>query len=467
MIDNVKIFVVLRYINYFLGFIKGLVFAIVFTPAEFGYWTYLLLILTIVGYTNFGSEQYLAISYTRSSNFNNKINKINLYTLFHFFIGFVFLACSYIFIDYDIYPFHQFILITLIYFFQIFQKNYSSILRVDGKINIIGFSEIMVSSLTIIPALLVFFNFIKLPFVKIIDFTLFIWLIGLLLKQFLYIVYSKNKLYKFNLNFDKYKYIYGIGIPLLISNTVFYFIIHSNKLLIKEFLNFEELGYFNFAFSISYTIMMFFGSIIWAIFPKLMETFKNIQDDTITKIQKIEEYQRIYSFLILLTGICLLSAIKPLIINFLPKYINSINLITTLIFAQYFISNSVFYKTCLFANYEKKKILISTLIGFILGFIISVVFLLISDNIQFISYSICVSYIIISISYIYSYSLITKKLNLLIILHKTFLPNFSIHIVLFLILYFYLPNFLFLIPFALVLTNIELLKKSIKILHYD
>ena len=325
----------------------------------------------------------------------------------------------------------------------------------------------MVSSLTIIPALLVFFEVIKLPFVTIIDYTLFIWLIGIVLKQFLFIINSKHRLYIFNLNFDRYKYIYSIGVPLLISNTVFYFIIHSNKLIIKEYLNLEELGYFSFAFSISYALMMLFGSIIWAVFPKLMETFKNIQDDTESKINKTEEYQSIYSFIILLLGFSLLSVIEPLIINFLPQYEKSINLIIILIFAQYFISNSVFYKTCLFANYEKKKILISTSFGFILSLIFSILSLVMFGSLEYISYSICISYIIISLSYIYSYSLITKKIKAFKILEKTLIPKFSIYIILFAIIYLNFPNFVFLIPIALVLTNIEMLKKTMKILYYD
>ena len=93
------------------------------------------------------------------------------------------------------------------------------------------------------------------------------------------------------------------------------------------------LGYFSFAFSITYAVMMLFGSVIWAIFPKLIKDFSNIKTDMELKSRKIEFYQKIYSFLIFLVGIVIIIISEPLLLYFLPKYLKSIDLIIILIFS--------------------------------------------------------------------------------------------------------------------------------------
>ena len=92
--------------------------------------------------------------------------------------------------------------------FQTLQKNHSSILRVDRKINVIGILEVLVSVIITIPAILAYFNFYTLTFTEIIDYTLILWAIGLIIKQLFFFKYSKLKLFNFNFKFTNYKKIY-------------------------------------------------------------------------------------------------------------------------------------------------------------------------------------------------------------------------------------------------------------------
>lgn len=467
MVNSIKLFVVLRYLNYFLGFLKGIIFAFVFTPSELGIWSYIMLILTLVGYTNLGADLYVNIEYSKRKNFKSKINQINGYTLLHFLIGSILLLTTYVLFDSEVYKLYQLLIIITIYLFQTLQKNHSSILRVDRKINVIGFLEVLVSVIITIPAILAYFKFYILTFTEIIDYTLILWAIGLIIKQLFFFKYSKLKLFNFNFNFSNYKKIYSIGFPLLISNISFYLIVQSNKILIREFLDFEMLGYFSFAVSITYAVMMLFGSVIWAIFPKLINDFSNIKTDMELKSRNIEFYQKIYSFLIFLVGIVIIIISKPLLLYFLPKYLKSIDSIIILIFAQYFISNSIFYKTALIANYEQKNILKGTLFSLIISILLSTTIISSFGDLRYIGYSICLSYFLISLYNIYYYSKMKGDIFDFNVIKKIILPKFFLYLILFVFLRSYYPSFQYLILVIVITTNFSLIKESINLFKND
>ena len=239
------------------------------------------------------------------------------------------------------------------------------------------------------------------------------------------------------------------------------------KILIREFLDFEALGYFSFAFSITYAVMMLFGSVIWAIFPKLIKDFGDIRIDMAIKYAKVEFYQKIYSFWIFLVGIVVIIFAEPLIIYCLPEYSKSTDLIIIFIFAQYFISNSVFYKTALIANYEQKKILKGTLSTLIISILLTTTAILDVGDIRIIGYSICLSYFLISWSYIYYFSKMCGDTIDFNVIGKIIVPKFLIYLIVLLFLREYYPSFQYLILVIVISSNLSLIKESIDLLKDD
>lgn len=469
-INSIKLFVILRYINYVLSFIRGILLAYILAPKDYGYWGYIMLVITLVGYSNFGSDLFINVIYPQERE-NNKLftAHINAYTLIHISLVYLLLFLVYFLENESSIQIEELVLLYAIVGLQVFYKNYTSILREMGKIGVIGIFENILLIVTTIPSLLKIFNFIYFTNKEIIDYTLIAWLLLLLVKGYFYNAQSTYSLFKFKFKLSLYKKIYSIGFPLLVSNVAFYLIIQLNKYLIKQDLGFEDLGYFNFASSLTYAILMAFGSVIWAVFPKLISQFKKIDIDTKNKVLISKKYQHVYSFSILFLSLIVGVFIDYFVTLFLPKYIPSIKIIYILIIAQFFISNSTIYKTVLIANFKQKIITIISIVGLLTSLSLSIIWVQKGGGVTYIAYSISISYFIVSTLYIcfYFLKIVNSKKYITLLFNEIIPIKLLVPLICFFIALQFNKNLLFVSPLILVLLNINTFNDTVKIIRNE
>lgn len=460
----------MRYFNYFLAFARGMLLAFVLDPASYGYWAYLSLIITFIGYINFGSDLFINAIFPTRSNLNKVYSSyINSFTLIHIILIFsIYLVINYFFLHIS-FDMLELLLLLFIGAVSLFIKNYTSILRENSKLWIIGLFENILLLATMLPAALAGIGAISMADNIIIMITLIIWLLVLVIKVFVFNINSSFSLLSFKIDFKQYFFIYSIGLPLLISNIAFYLIIQLNKYLIKDLVGYVELGYFNFASSITYSVLMAFGSVIWAVFPKLIKTFQEIHSNTKAKIEIVDEYQSVYSFAILLLSLIVGTIIDPILSFFLPKYLPSVNIIYIMMVAQFFISSSSISKTVLIANLMQKQLTIISFIGLLVSASTTYYLLQTTKNGLVVAGSICFSYFLISaITTIYlKYNLLHVSKLSSIILSEILPWRFISPIILFLLILMIEPNFLLLSPLLLVLLNRRVIRKTILLIKNE
>lgn len=168
------------------------------------------------------------------------------------------------------------------------------------------------------------------------------------------VVYFHGKIVPFKGIPDKsiMKTIAGKGIFLFLYNVCFIFIMLTTKLQISFFYTVKEFGYFAFAFSLAQGVMLLLDSMLFLLFPKMIDMLKG--DDTEKNLAGIAVLRKNYILPLHLLFYIIL-ACCPLFFYFIPQYRNCLRPFVFILFTLLMYSHCFGYNSYLLAQNKEKQ----------------------------------------------------------------------------------------------------------------
>ena len=283
--NKVVIYIVTRYLTYFLQFLFSMFIAIKLGPYHFGIWGFILMVLNYISLLNFGitnSVNVLLVHHKKSSIKSNDLVKTSMYLVAGICLVLILFAFYYYIFDIPYFSKYEmkvfFYLVVIIGILTHYNNLFITIFRVKNDVYKISFSQ------SIIPILcfIVIFIFNKDSLIRVL---LYSYIIGNLFSLALFIF---DKKMQFNGNYKKEdtSELLKKGGFLFIYNTSFYFIMISTKSIISYFFKVEEFGYFTFTYTLANSILLMLNAFSFIILPKMIDALSSKDTNKIRKISK-------------------------------------------------------------------------------------------------------------------------------------------------------------------------------------
>lgn len=468
LINQTFLFLIFKYITYFIQFILVYYLAIKLDLYYFGVWSFILLILSYFQIFNLGisnSTAVLLIKHKQSAEMSNKYisNGFLLILLLNatlIFLGilFYFLGSTYL-EKFDIK--NQLIFIVTIAILFHLNSFFMTVFRIKNFLGQITFFQFIIPFLTLLSAL-----FLQ---GKTLLYTLIsIYLLGHLISFF---IFKKSNLIKITLkkiiNKNILLNIIKKGIFLFLFNFTFQLLLISMRSIVSLFFSVNDFGVFSFSFQVSNSILLLFEGFIFLIFPKIIDKF--ITESNLSSIKLINDISICYSVAISLT-VYLSLIFFPFAISIFPKYNDALLGLNIASIAILFQSKLMGFNAFLISKNKEKLIFLYTFLALILNIIIGLIIVLILKlSFNWIYLSLIFTYFFLSICYSYSTFKILKNNYSLIeaIKHsanyKMFLPVFSAFFVFNNISHNF--NLLLFLPFLLfVILNLKEIFKMLRLI---
>ena len=142
------------------------------------------------------------------------------------------------------------------------------------------------------------------------------------------------------------------GFFLFLYNACFLFIVLTTKLQVSYFYSVQEFGYFAFAFALAQGIMLLLDSLIFLLFPKMIDMLKG--NDTQKIIAGIDLLRKNYILPLHLLFYTVL-AVSPVFFYFLPQYAQSYRPFVLILFTLLMYSHCFGYNSYLLAQNKEKE----------------------------------------------------------------------------------------------------------------
>ena len=142
------------------------------------------------------------------------------------------------------------------------------------------------------------------------------------------------------------------GFFLFLYNACFLFIVLTTKLQVSYFYSVQEFGYFSFAFALAQGIMLLLDSLIFLLFPKMIDMLKG--NDTQKIIAGIDLLRKNYILPLHLLFYTVL-AVSPVFFYFLPQYAQSYRPFLLILFTLLMYSHCFGYNSYLLAQNKEKE----------------------------------------------------------------------------------------------------------------
>lgn len=363
---NHGIYIVSKYINYVLLFIRGFFLAKILGPTDFGFLGYLILIQFYLIYSNSGIPYGLNNEISTNSDKDYKKLIVNSSFILTILISFILIVVLSI-ISFSNFSFfnqpNDLLYLWIIILLTIcvhFQQLFITIRRFENKFSRILTSEIFVTLVTIIPLFL--YNGKSL----ILNYFIF-WSIGLFISILILWkpIHLNFKIRKQDLiNFLK------ICIPLLLLTLFSSVGENLSRIFISLFYSTKFFGYFAFALNLSTAVMLVVKTFTWMFFPTVLKSLSTKKNE--------ELLNYIVGFSKNILTINVLSVFLAIIFNslifyFIPEYINSKDSFILLLFTGIMFNSSFMLMSLIIAKSKIKDAIKITLLKI---FIISLISLL-------------------------------------------------------------------------------------------
>jgi Membrane protein involved in the export of O-antigen and teichoic acid len=350
--NKVFIYLITRYMTYFIQFLVSIMIAVKLGPYYFGIWGFILLLLNYFYVTNFGIANSLNILLVQSKNDQVRTkNYVSTSLCLIFAICFlvILLAIYYkvfgvsLFDKYSIGVFFYFVCIIaiLVYINNLLMTIY----RVRNSLFEIAFYQSIVPILTLIT---LFCSKDR----TLLYFLIAVYIIGNIISLILFIVRGKIP------SGGKFKCIYAKkivtkGMFLFIYNFCFYLILISTRTAVSSFYSVEEFGYFTFAYLLANSILLLTDALSFIIFPKMIDKLGSTDS---AEIEKTILFLR-NNYISLVHGLIYLALILfPFLFYFIPKYSLALPALYYITLTILLYSNSFGYNAFLMAQNRERTI---------------------------------------------------------------------------------------------------------------
>ena len=350
--NKVMIYLVSRYLTYFVQFITSLIIAVELGPYYLGIWGFVLLLLQYFQQFHFGIANSFNVLYVHHREEKNECdnyigNSLLLISYLVFLVFCFFLYYNFIGIEgFDKYHADKYILwVCIIAILQYYVNFLLNLFRVKNLLNCVTFCQ----------SVIVFFNFICVFFFKgeqLIASLIAGYILGnIMCVALAFISGVLPRFSRVSITINYQKEILKKGLFLFLYNSCFYFIIISIRTIISGNYAVEEFGMFTFSFSLAHAFLLIIEAMSFVIFPKVLGKLSS------TNTQEIEgaitllrnSYITSAHALIYFALVCF-----PVLLILFPQYkdcLISMNLIALTILMN---TNSCGYMELLIAHNKEK-----------------------------------------------------------------------------------------------------------------
>lgn len=347
--NKLVVYLVTRYMTYFIKFLTSLLLANKLGPTNYGIWGYILLLISYFGMINFGLSNSMNIILVQNRDNNNVQNEyikndMLLVTILGCFIMTLLLVyvCTGMswFSKYTIS--YEFLIICIIAILAHFNTNLVNISRVKNDFYRIAFNQSIIPILSFICVL--FFDDRSLLMALLLT-----SLIGNSVSLFVFL-YHKSFSFSGNISKEKCKQIVSKGWWLFIYNLFFYLILVSTRTLITRFYSIEDFGFFSFSFTLGDAVLLLFQAVSNVVFPKVLAKLGDKGANKKNTIKLIDSTYVMAAYFAVLFVCCLF----PVILLLFPEY-QSCNVCMSLVaITMALYTNSYAYTSYLMINNKER-----------------------------------------------------------------------------------------------------------------
>lgn len=343
------IYVILRYVTYFLAFVNALLLAKYLGGYEYGIYSFVLLIVSYMAYANLGINESLNTEYSKYKN-TLRANKIwdtawSLNLLICLAVSL--LWCAVTVLDSDLFANYHFrdygyLLIVTCLVINL-GRIYITYYKLFGKLLKLNIQQIL-PNITILVLCLVFktditVNMIVWALLITNSIALLLFRIGLPQRP------------KFTIDRAISKVLITRGISLLLYNLSFYLMILFASSLVSANFEVTEFGCFSFANSLVNGVIMAGGAFLFIFYPKILNQMEGTDQQIEANIRRIKSI-----YVVGIDMICLVSILCVYVISFwYPEYsIRMVQIYSVLILGKCLNNATTGYSAFLIAR--KKEI---------------------------------------------------------------------------------------------------------------
>lgn len=404
-----------RYFTYSIQFIGALLIAKYLGPYYLGGWGFITLIIQYLAKFNFGianSVNAIASIHKYDSKYVGEVVGVGISLLLVlallivlFFLGAyslgVDIGAKYAFMQYVPYV----IVIAILTHFNLF---FSNVFRVYGKLLAISFSQSVLPISLLIVAF--FYKGEELLFALVITNLL------ALLVSFIFFVSTSPVSFKPILNLGLAKKIQIKGFYLFVYNASFYLIIITTRTFISEFYSVVEFGYFTFAYTLAYAVLLLFEAMSFLILPKLLNRFSSSNDEKASQLLNM-----LRDSYVTISHCCihLVIFMYPVLLFFFPAYEQTARAFVFIGLTVVIYTNSFGFQGLIIAKEKEKTISLIAFSALILNIFFNLILILVFKvGFEYVIIATMVTY------FIYVYTL-TKYGRKMIALNNSFFATFK------------------------------------------
>ena len=365
--NKVVIYLITRYVVYFIAFLSSMVIAAKLGPYYLGIWGFMLLLIRYFQIINFGIDSSITVLLVQHKNDEKskadyEMSAMILVGIISFIV--ILLAVYYFFFRISLFEKYElgylFYFVCIIAILQYFNGYFFKVCRVKGKM----FEFTFYQSIT---QILVFVVIFLARGESLLYLLVWVYFIAHLVSLFFFF---RGKGIALNGKFVwvKAKEIVNKGMYLFIYNFCFYMIIVSTKTILSAYYSVEEFGYFTFAYTLAHAALMLLTAFSTLITPKLLDKFNSPDNGRIESAVRLLRVNYVY----LAHGMMYVAMLLyPLLLYFLPKYADTLAVINLTILATVLYTNSFGYISFLMARNKEKAIAVNSLICFLTNVVIA------------------------------------------------------------------------------------------------
>lgn len=361
--NKVVLYMVTRYVVYFITFLSSMIIAAKMGPYYLGIWGFITLLIRYFHIIDLGIGNSITVLLVQNKGSQKNKDDYEMASLA--ILGIMSLAVLLIGLYYYLFGIsvfgkyelgNVFYFICIIAVFQYFNDYFLKVYRVKGKMFEFTFYQTILQVLTLIA---VFFAREE----KLVYLLVGIYLFSHLLSLFFYI-HGKGISLKGRFDWKKVGDILGKGMFLFIYNFSFYMIIISTKTIIGAFYTVEEFGYFTFAYTLAQAAILLLTAFSSLIAPKLLDKFNSKDSHVIDTTIRMVRINYVY----LSHGLMYVAmTFFPVLIFFIPKYADTLEVINWASLATVLYANSFGYISFLMARNKEKVIAMNSFICFVVN----------------------------------------------------------------------------------------------------
>lgn len=368
--NNLVVYLVTRYLTYFIQFLTSLLLANKLGPTNYGIWGFMVLLMSYFSIANFGLGNAMNVLLVQNRDDEYKQNEYIKNDMFLVSVlGCVIVLIMLVYWSSGMSWFsrytlsYEFFVICIIAILSQFNSNFINIWRVKNDFYRIAFNQ------SVLP-LLYFFCTILFDDRNLLLALLYTSLIGNLLSI---IVFTYNKPFAFTgrISREKCTHILSKGWWLFIYNLFFYLILVSTRTLISKFYSVEDFGRFTFSFTMGDAVLLLFQSAANIVFPKVLAKLGKGENNKCKTIKMIDNTYVTVVYFAVLVVCCLF----PVILLLFPEYKTCAACMSIIAITMAVYTNVYAYTSYLITNNKERLLVLISFICLTTNVITAVVFI--------------------------------------------------------------------------------------------